>query len=115
MWDIFEILCEILCHYLFDNWGPFCEDIPYPIWAIPEIKSYAITYVIIGVHFENIFPILCEIFVKCYVKSHAITNVMTGVRFVKIFPILCEKFLKFYMKSYVITYVITGVFLWAIL
>ena len=60
--DIFEILFEILCNYLCDKWGPFFEHIPYPMWVILEIQSYAITYVITGVRFVNIFPILWETF-----------------------------------------------------
>ena len=73
----------------------FCEDIPYPMWAILEIQSYVITYVINGFHFVNIFPILWETFFKFYVKFYAITYVITEVHFVKTFLIQYQSFLKF--------------------
>ena len=63
LWEtFFENLYEILWDYLCDNLGLFCEDIPYPMWAILEIQSYVITHVITGIRFVNIFPILWEIF-----------------------------------------------------
>ena len=57
MRDIFEILCKTLCDFLCDKWGPFHEHIPYPMWVILEIQSYAITYVITWVRFMNTFTI----------------------------------------------------------